>query len=189
MGSDEHEDKILLQSLKRGNEKSFRRAYLKYHKQLYGTALKYLRNKAPAEDAVHDIFVKLWNNRKKLDTAGSLRGFLFTALKNHVLNIISQQKRKLKKDIELSYEKKINNQTAENVIVLSEYRDVYQSAIERLPTKRREIFELRVKEGLTNREIAEYLELSIHTVKSQYYKASKFVRFYVGEHINIETGS
>jgi RNA polymerase sigma-70 factor (ECF subfamily) len=189
MGSDEHEDKMLFQSLRRGNEKSFRRAYLKYHKQLYGTALKYLRSKTRAEDAVHDIFVKLWNNRKKLDTAGSLRGFLFTAIKNHVLNIISHQKRKLKKDIELSYEQKINRTETDNVIILSKYREVYQSAVGRLPAKRREVFELRIKEGLTNKEVANYLEISIHTVKSQYYKASKFVRAYVGEHINRETGS
>lgn len=187
MGSDE--DIVLLQNLKAGDEKSFRRVYLKYHKQLYSVALKYLRSKSLAEDAVHDIFIKLWNNRTKLEKSGSLRGFLFTAVKNHVLNIISGQKRKLKKDIEFIYQKRLSSKEIENVIVLSKYRKFYGSAIDQLPDKRREIFELRMKEGLTNREIANYLGISIHTVKSQYYKASKFIRAYVTEHVDKETGS
>jgi RNA polymerase sigma-70 factor (ECF subfamily) len=109
---------------------------------------------------------------------------------NHVLNIIDRQKRTLKKEIELAYEKKMDQrEEGENVIVLSEYRDIYQEAVNQLPPKRREIFELRMKEGLTNGEAAEYLELSIHTVKSQYYKALKFIKAYVAEHIDAKTGS
>jgi RNA polymerase sigma-70 factor (ECF subfamily) len=187
MGSDE--DKVLLQQLKRGNEKAYRRIYLKYHKPLYSAAARYLRRKERAEDAVHDIFIKLWNEREKMDKSGSLLGFLFTAVTNHVLNIIDRQKRTLKKEIELAYEREIDREEAENVIVLSEYRDVYQLAVHQLPDKRREVFELRVKEGLTNGEVAEYLGISIHTVKSQYYKATTFIKKYVGEHINMETGS
>ena len=189
MGSEEQKDRVLLQKLKTGDERSFRKIYTKYHRQLYSVALKYLRNKERAEDAVHDIFLKLWNNRTNLESSGSLRGFLFTAVKNHVLNIISRQKRKLRADIELTYEKKIDSTETENVIILSKYRECYRTAVEQLPEKRRKIFELRINEGLTNREIAEYMDISIHTVKSQYYKASQFIRMYVNEHINSKTGS
>jgi len=181
------DDKKLIQRLKRGEEQAFRQIYIKYHKQLFSVALKILRSEELAEDAVHDVFIKLWNNRKKLDRSGSLKGFLFTTVKNHVLNIVSSNKRKLKKHIELSYERDIDSKKTENVVILSKYRDVYQSAVEKLPEKRREVFELRVKEGLTNREVADYLEISIHTVKSQYYKASKFIREYMNENTNIKT--
>jgi RNA polymerase sigma-70 factor (ECF subfamily) len=108
MGSDE--DRILLQKLKKGDEKAFRKVYIKYHKPLYQVAVKYLRRKERAEDAVHDIFIKLWDERKKLNKSGSLRGFLFTAVTNHVLNIIDRQKRTLKKEIELAYEKKVDRE-------------------------------------------------------------------------------
>src|SRR5680860_587495 len=127
MESDEREDRLLLQKLKIGDEASFRKIYNKYYKQLYSVALKYLRSNDRAEDAVHDIFVNLWNSRKKLEKSGSLRGFLFTAVKNHVLNIISRQKRRLKRDIELIYEKKIDRKEPGNIIVLSKYQKFYLS--------------------------------------------------------------
>lgn len=189
MRSDDGGDRTLLQKLKTGDEESFRSIYLKYHKQLYRVALKYLRSKSLAEDAVHEVFVTLWDNRKKLRVSGSLRGFLFTAIKNHVLNVIDKDRRRLKKHVKLTYEKKINRLEAANVIELSEYRGLYKSAVEQLPEKRREVFELRTEEGLTNREIAEYLNISVHTVKSQYYKASAFITEYVRKNINKETGT
>ncbi|HYW35624.1 MAG TPA: RNA polymerase sigma-70 factor [Balneolaceae bacterium] len=182
-------DRTLLQGVKSGSEKAFRSVYKKYHKQLYGLALKYLRNKKRAEDAVHDVFVKMWNNKESLDPAGSLRGFLFTATKNHVLNIINQKKRALKRDIKYTYQKKMDRRRPANVINLSEYRSAYQSAVHRLPEKRREVFKLRAEEGLTSREVAEYLDISIHTVKSQYWKATKSIRAYVNEHDDGKTGS
>lgn len=189
MGSDDDRNKRLLQKLKTGDEKSFRRIYLKYHKQLYRMALKYLRSKLLAEDAVHDVFVNLWDNKEKLKTSGSLRGFLYTAVKNHVLNVIDKDRRRVKKHVNLSYEKKINRMEADNVIELSEYREVYQSAVEQLPEKRREVFELRTEEGLTNREVAEYMEISVYTVKSQYYKAFTFIQEYVRKNMNRKTGT
>lgn len=190
MKNSEHEDKSLLEKIRHGNESAYKKIYDKYHKALYRVAHKYLRNKELAEDAVHDIFLKLWDNRKRMNRSGSLRGFLFTALKNHVLNMINRDKMKLKKKIKLTYEKKIDRLETGNIIALSEYRDLYQKAVRELPEKRREVFELRTKEGLTNNEVAQYLEVSMHTVKSQYYKASKFVRTYVNRRINNkETGT
>jgi RNA polymerase sigma-70 factor (ECF subfamily) len=183
------EYKRLLKRLKAGDEGAFREVYQIYHKELYRVALKYLRSKPRAEDAVHDIFIKLWNKKKSLDKSGSLRGFLFTVVTNHVLNIIDRQKRTLKKEIELAYEKKVDREEPDNVIVLSEYRDVYQTAVNQLPPRRREVFELRMKEGLTNKEVADYLDLSIHTVKSQYYKATQSIKAYVAGKMDGETGS
>lgn len=189
MGSGDNGDKILLKKLKSGDETSFRNIYLKYHKRLFRLAFKYLRSKSLAEDAVHEVFVSLWNDRRKLRVSGSLRGFLFTAVKNHVLNVIDKDRRRLKKHVKHSYEKKISRLEAANVIELSEYRELYKSAVEQLPEKRREVFELRTKEGLTNREVADHMEISIHTVKSQYYKASAFIKEYVRTNISRETGS
>lgn len=187
MSLDEKDDTKLLKELKLGNEQSFKLIYLKYHKQLYSVAFRYLRSKDLAEDAVHNIFLNLWDYRKKLDTSESLSGFLFISVKNEVLNTISKKKRKLKKHILLAYEKKQRTSESTNIFSLAEYKEHYQIAIEQLPEKRREIFELRVKDGLTNKEIAGYLGISLHTVKSQYYKASLFIRDYVTMKIKKET--
>ncbi|HLR76302.1 MAG TPA: RNA polymerase sigma-70 factor [Balneolaceae bacterium] len=185
----DNEDKQLLLKIRKGDEQAFRKVYLKYHEELYNVALKYLRSEDLAEDAVHDIFVKLWDNRKKLDQAGSLSGFIFTSLKNHVINMVNSQKRKMKKKVKIAQQKKEEKSKHANVIHLSTFRNKCQQAIKKLPEKRRQVFKLRYEEGLTNREIADYLDLSIHTVKSQYYKAIKFIREYVNKGEQRETGT
>lgn len=182
MGSKQNEDKMLMRKLKEGDEEAFRNIYLKYYQELYTVAVKYLRSENLAEDAIHDVFVKLWDNRSSLEQSGSLSGYLFTALKNHVFNMVDARQRKLKKEIKHSKEKDRDEESTGRIIDFSEYQEVYDKAIERLPEARRQVFKLRMKEGLTNKEVAEYQDISINTVKSQFYKASKFVRNYVKKH-------
>lgn len=188
MGFTDSEEKKLIRQLKEDDEAAFRKIYLKYHKELYTVAIKYLRSRELAEDAVHDIFVKLWDNRNNLNSSGSLSGFLFTALENHVLNIIDARKRKSGKKAKLSKEKD-QEKASDNIPPISEYRKLYQEAIEKLPQARRQVFELRIKEGLTNKEVAEYRGISINTVKSHFYQASKFIREYVSKHVGDNTGT
>lgn len=189
MAFTDDEEKQLIRRLKNNEEKAFRTIYIKYHKELYTVAGKYLRSKELAEDAVHDVFVKLWDNRKKLEESGSLSGYLFTALENHVLNMIETRRRKLKKKAKLSDEKNEEKEATDHVIPFSDYQKFYEEAIEKLPQVRREVFELRMKEGLTNREVAEIREISVNTVKSHFYKASKFIREYVSKHADTNRGT
>lgn len=181
----EPDDHILMRKLKEDNEQAFRQIYLKYHQELYTVAMKYLRSENLAEDAVHDIFVKLWDNRDTLEKSGSLSGFLFTAIKNHVLNMVNSQKRKIQKEVELKQEKETEEKTSGQEVNLSEYQELYQQALDKLPESRREVYELRIKDGLTNQEVAEYRDISINTVKSQFYKASKFIKNYIKEHSDV----
>lgn len=189
MGFTDDEEKKLIRRLKDDDEDAFRKIYVEYHKELYTVAGKYLRSKELAEDAVHDVFVKLWDNRKKIQASGSLSGYLFTALENHVINMIETRRRKLKKKARLSDEKNEEKEATDHVVPFSEYQKYYEEAIKKLPQARREVFELRMKEGLTNQEVAEIRGISIHTVKSHFYKASKFIREYVSKHADSNTGT
>ena len=189
MGFTDEEEKELIRRLKDDDEMAFRKIYLKFHKELHAVAGKYLRSKELAEDAVHDVFVKLWDNRGKLENSGSLSGYLFTALENHVINMINTRRRKLKKKAKLSSEKSEKKKASDHVMPFSEYKKYYEEAIEKLPKARREVFELRMKEGLTNQEVADIREISVNTVKSHFYKASKFIREYVSKHAKNDTGT
>ncbi len=188
MVDDSDMDKLLLR-VKAGNEHAFKLVYQEFHQVLYGIALKYLRNKELAEDAVHDVFIKLWNNRRKLSTTGSLKGFLFTATKNHVLNMLTSNRDKVKKHILIQYEQKMDLEPHTNVNSLAEYRELCREAAEHLPDRMKEVFELRSNEGLTNQEVAEYLGISENTVKVHYYKATTFIRDFANKNKNRKTGS
>ena len=178
-------DENHIKKLQRGDEDSFRQIYDKYHNRLYGIAFKYLKSKELAEDAVHDVFIKLWNHRKKLDQKGSLKGFLFTSMKNHVLNMIRDRKREVKKNKKYATLKPVKINNIESKITLNTYQKVFRDGLTKLSDGKREIFKLKMNKGLSNQKIADKLDISINTVKSQYYKASKFIKNHLNDYADI----
>lgn len=189
MDIDISEERSLIIKVKAGSEHAFRLVYEAYHDQLFRIALRYLRSPDLAEDAVHDVYIKLWDFRSRLDPDGSLKGFLMTTIRNHVLNQLTSKKEKVKKHIMLEYERKQHRLYPGDTGYSDRYKEHFEEAVGLLSDRRREIFKLRNEDGLTNEEIADYLGISEHTVKSQYFKATTFIRNYVSEKQNTQTGS
>ena len=179
----ENEENISLRQLKLDDERAYEEIYFLYHKRLYSFAFKYLKSRELAEDAVHDTFIKLWDNRQNIQT--SIRGFLFTTARNHVMNMIRNHKRKVLKHIQLEQQKTPHRNKTEEVILYSEYQKILARGLDELPEGKKNIFKLKTAQGLTNPEIAAKLGISIHTVKSQYYQASQFIRKYLNKHAGI----
>jgi RNA polymerase sigma-70 factor (family 1) len=178
------EDKKSIHRLQQGDKQVFRDYYDLYNKRLYSFAFQYLKSRELAEDAVQDIFLKLWVHRREVNS--SIKGFLFTSVRNHVLNMIRNNKSKMLKKIQLEQQRKQTDNRTENEVLYSEYQKILTRTLEELPDGKREIFELKTYQGLSNEEIAAKLDITIHTVKSQYYQASKFVKIYLEEHAGIK---
>src|SRR5690625_1723064 len=79
--------------IRRGNEEAFRQIYDRYHIQMFYIARKYVKSTELAEDAVQETFIKFWNKRHSLDETQSLSGYLFTILRNHLINMLRDQKK------------------------------------------------------------------------------------------------
>lgn len=179
-------DTNLVKGLKRNSLKHFNKIYEKYHKQLYVFAIHYLKNKDLSKDVVQDIFLKLWEKRKDLDDELALKSYLFTMTKNHVLNMI--RKKKNKKKIAASLKKTITNKsrtTTEDEVQLNEYKQLVQKALNEISPAKREVFKMRRYAGMTNAEVAKERNVSIYTVKTQFYHVNKFIREYLKKHADI----
>lgn len=178
-------DTILIQKIRDGCEKAFREMYDRYHVQMYFIAKKYLKDTNLAEDAVQDIFVKVWEKRHNLDHVNSVNSYLFTMVRNHVLNMLRDRKSELI-SISAVKEKKLpaKNPTEDN-LQYSEYETVFRKGVNELSGRKREVFELRTLKGLTNSEVAELLQIHVRTVKTHYYNSSKFIRTYLKNHAGI----
>ncbi len=177
------DDKILLAKLKSGSDDAFELIYHHYHKRLYSFAFKYLKSKELSEDAVHDVFVKLWDNRFSVNS--DIKNYLFSSVRNHVLNMIRNKKRKVLRHIQLEQQKIKPVNRTEEVILYSEYRKILLQALAELPEGKREIFQMKSEKEMSNSEIAKEMGITINTVKSQYYHASKFIRQYLNDHADI----
>lgn len=175
-------DTELSKKILNGNKKAFREIYDRYHVQMYYIAKKYVKIPGLAEDAVQDIFVKLWMKREQLDETKSIKGFLFTMLRNHVLNMLRDKKKEIISIIDLSQEEFPRCSLTEDEMLYKEYHDILEQGMTELSDRKREIFELRTLKGHTNSEVADLLKINISTVKTHYYLSSKFIRTYLKNH-------
>ena len=172
-------EQLLTIRLQSGDHVAFRELYDLYHQLLYGVACKYLKDATLAEDAVHEVFVKLWVNRQEMDPMQGVRNFLFKCLKYHILNLIRDHKRALIKQYNLAHQAPAWHEEPESAVLFNDYKKVMEQAIEQLSPRKKDIFKLRTVEGLSNAQVATRLGISINTVKLQFSQASQMLRHYL----------
>jgi len=182
----ESNDSFLVRKIKKGDREGFRTLYDRYHEQLYFLAKRYLKDQYLAEDAVQDIFLKVWIKREILQSS-SIKGFLFTTMKNHLIDTIREQKTsdRVKEDIKIiSQNNHLKSETVEKLIY-DEYREVVKKALQNISPEKRKVFEMKNFEGLSNAEVADKKGVSINTVKTQFYLGTKYVRSYLKKHAGL----
>ena len=180
-------DTILLQKIRDGSEEAFREVYDRHHVQMFYIAKKYLKDTGLSEDVVQDIFVKLWEKKHQLDDIKSLSAYLFTMVKNHVLNILRDKKSDVVSLTSVTEKTFPVQNLTEDDLQYKEYERVLQRGINELSDRKREVFKLRTQKGFTNPEVAKMLQINVRTVKTHYYNSSKFIRAYLKTHSGILT--
>lgn len=164
------EELFLYEEMKRGKEYAFDFFFNYYYPGLCVYAQKMISlPEEEARDIVQDVFVKFWNDCKKLDIQFSIRSYLFVAVKNKCFDVLRKKNRNVKVQ-EISNEHDIPDEAFETYI-LSELETLFNKSLTKLPERCREVFELSRLHGLKNREIAAKLNLSEKTVENQITKA------------------
>lgn len=135
-----------------------------------------LKSEAEAEDVAQDVFCKLWLQPEIwLDTDKDLDNYLFILTRNIVLNIFKHQQ------IEQEYQDEVVERTflyelteKEEILNNVYYKEmlmIVQLTLEKMPKRRRLIFKLSRFKGLSHKEIADKLDVSIRTIEHQVYLA------------------
>ena len=120
---------------------------------------------------MHQVFINLWEKRATLDLSTSLKSYLFTSVHNRSLNVIRDRKKFSSAEVpDVAGEWDVSAQ-----IESMELEAKIREAIDFLPEKCREVFELNRFEGLKYSEIAARLGISVKTVENQMSKALKKV--------------
>ena len=156
-------DEDLLSALREGSEDAFTVIYERYHKLLYVLAYKYLKNSFAAEDAVQQVFLRLWESHSLL-------------MKNHVLNEIRNNNSALEKNYEIVQS---SPEYEDELLAKIEEKDMmehFYQAIEHLPEQKRQVCLYKLKGNLSNQEIADKMSISVPTVKTHYAQAIKILR-------------
>lgn len=175
------DDDKLFARIEQGDEEAFTIVYNKYHKLLYVLAYRYLMNIEMAEDAVQHVFTRLWEYRSELRVGISLKNYLFTMTKNYVLNLIRNENNALAKNYEMAQAASGYADDLIEKLEKQELMSLFYKAVDQLPVQKREICLMKVREELSNQEIAERLKLSVNTIKTHYSDALKLLRLHLGK--------
>ena len=176
MDQKKNADYKLVKSLKKGDLFAFDQLFSKYSKKLYYFAKGYLGSKEDTEGLVQEVFLLVWDKRKELKEHLSFNAFLYTVTYNAIRKYFRKKaraKKYLDKFLE-DYDGKHNKLVAD--IECNNLLELANKAIEKLPEKRKLIFQLSRHKDLTNMEIARKLNISKKTVENQIHTALKFLR-------------
>jgi RNA polymerase sigma-70 factor (ECF subfamily) len=170
-------DRSVIEGVKNGDMESFDIMYREYSSRLFGFVLQIIKTESDAEEIVQEVFIRIWESRKKIDNYSLFDSYMFTIAYNVT---ISQIRKKLSAKRYTDNIRFIQNvylySDSAKELDLEELLQEVSSFVEQLPPRQQEVFRLHREKGLTYREIAEKLHISKNTVENHMVRALKFLR-------------
>jgi RNA polymerase sigma factor (sigma-70 family) len=174
--------KEIISQCKANNEKAREKIYNEYSPVLFSICLRYLKDYSKAEDVMQDAFITIFTKIKQYKFKGSFEGWIKRITVNTALMQLRNDKKLMISD-NLENLEEDNNEVEEENLNIKDKRSVITNAkftqteifeyVSELPTGFRTVFNLYVVEGYKHKDIAEKLEISIGTSKSQLLRARK----------------
>ncbi|MEA3461064.1 MAG: RNA polymerase sigma-70 factor [Bacteroidota bacterium] len=179
------QDNELLKGIREGDLTSFESLYETYYQPLCNFAYLFLNDEEASRDLVSELFVGLWNRRKKLNIKQSIKSYMYKSAKNAVVSY--QRKRKIR-FVELKEEaiEPLSDVSPEILLLKKEFQSVLNQAIGGLPEKSGLVFRMKKLDGLSYREIAQVLNITEKTVENHMAIAIRKIRLAL--QINPELG-
>ncbi|MFA6246091.1 MAG: RNA polymerase sigma-70 factor [Mucilaginibacter sp.] len=175
-----YSDADLTELLRSGDRFAFTEIYDRYKLILHNHAWNKTRNHVEAQDAIQEVFSALWTKREVIQIGNNLSGYLYTSVRNHILNLFA------KKQVQEKYINSIQQYSQQKTALTdhrvreSMLRDVIEKEIAELPPRMREVFELSRRQHLSHKEIAAIMGTTEQTVKKQVSNALKHLRSRLG---------
>jgi len=178
----ESEVKKLLTQLKSDDKNAINGLYEAYSRRLFNFAFSYLKTDEDSLDVVQDVFLSLWKKRNDLNEDTNLEAYLFTVTKNSVISIFR------KKISEKGYLEHLRNVSVlyhndnEEQCDYQNLSEKIQELVGKLPEQRKRIFQMSKEKGMSNKAIAEELNISVKTVEDHMTKARRFIKEHLAQH-------
>jgi len=178
-------DSDLVLLLREDNKDAYTEIYNRYSWLLHTHAYKKLGDRDATNDLIQELFTSLWTKRKDIALVSTLSAYLYTAVRNRVLNIIEHKGVKSKYIDSLARFANAHVVDTDHLVREKQMMAIIEKEIAALPPKMREVFELSRKSHLSHKEIAAQLSISEETVKKQVKNALKVLRIRLGAVIYI----
>jgi RNA polymerase sigma-70 factor (family 1) len=168
-----------------GDAMAFRKIYEFYRGRIFAFAYFHAKSKDVAEEAVQEVFIRLWERRDQIREEQSLENYIKVSTRNQVINMLK------KASLDLALQARIRagiealKNEAPDRLLEKELARLHQLAIQSLSAQQQQVYRLSREEELTYDEIAARLGISRNTVKSHMKEAIKALRARIGTHTDL----
>ncbi|SFW27632.1 RNA polymerase sigma-70 factor [Cellulophaga fucicola] len=166
----------IVNRLKEEDPKAFKDLFDMFYMPLCVYSLKFSDSYDFSEDIVQDLFVTIWNKKIYLQVEGSIRSYLFKAVKNNTLQALKKKDRYNFEKLDAVVESFILEEKENDIEAIEKAQKKLLQEIEALPEKSKEVFKAIVLENLKYKEVALQLGVTVNTVKTHYSRALKKLR-------------
>ncbi len=172
-------DTTFIQKLNANDRGAFHLVYTNYYKMLVVYAIGFVKEQEVAEDLVQELIISIWEQDNNFQHINAFKSYLYNSVKNKCLNYIKHQSVKDRYAQTIKAEQPFNLHIEEDDTEEQElYRQLFM-IVDQLPQRCKQVFELQMQ-GKKNKEIAEVLNISIETVKTQKKRALKKLKEQLG---------
>ncbi|MFT4602396.1 MAG: RNA polymerase sigma-70 factor (family 1) [Arenicella sp.] len=163
----------LIKKFIKGNKRAFDTIYAKYCDAMYNICMRYTKNQDEAADILQDAFIKIYEKRELFDPQYSIGAWIKRIVMNEAINHY-----RVNKKFELVEDDSFFEQEDEVIEVVdnTNLKEKLTKTIDSLPPGYQAVFKMYVIENLTHKEIAQYLDISENTSKTQLSKARRMLK-------------
>lgn len=175
------EERMLFDRLAAGDIDAFSILFHHYNKRIYPFVLSMIKSEPLAEEIVQDIFTQLWIKREDTMNWDKPQAYLYKMATNRTVDQLRKIARENQFIIPLpsNLEDVAHNDT-EAWLDRKETMQLIQQAVSTLPPQRLKVYQLFREQGLSYREIADQLGISVKTVQAHLQEATKQIKTYIG---------
>lgn len=148
-------------------------------------ARKYTGDLDSAKEIVHGVFIRIWENRSEFDWENPAKSYLFTSVYNRSMNYLRDNKKFISHEEATLHNMVVDESVFTDNLETAELEGRIKSALQKLPEKCREVFELSRFEGMKYSEIAKHLKISVKTVETQMSKALNILKEELKDYLTI----
>lgn len=171
--------------LAEGDRLAYTEIYDRYIFVLLNHAYNKTRNREEAKDVVHEVFTMLWSKRAELNLNINLSGFLYTSVRNIILNQFAHQSVQSRYIESVQHFANNEEPITDHLIREKQLSVLIDREISSLSPKMREVFELSRRDHLSHKEISEKLDISEQTVSKHVTNALRILRVRLGTFIHM----
>lgn len=175
---------LLLERVRSGDRVAFRGLFKAHYPDVCRTIHRYIADPGLTEDLGQEVFVRFWQKRERIEVSSNLGAYLRRMGVNEALGYLRKKTRFQADELPIHLPGHVAA-NADEQLGVNELQGRINTAVAKLPARCRLVFELSRYEELSNREIAEQLDISVKTVENQMTKALKTLRVELSDYLGM----